>query len=290
MKIWVIWTVVLSIFIPFWIVNGQIRFYETSEEMFQVSPDRTLEVILDVDAGEVILEKGSEPYAGMVIMKYTDREFREKIDMNEKTNRVEITLQRRNWVKISHRPREEGGTWAEVQVLLPYAVDILLDSRIKAGEARMTMDGIRLREFSINHWVGELSVFFNEPNPVEMDLLDITAKIGETRLVHLGNARFHRADINGGIGELQVDFTGDIQPESQARVDLDIGEASVIIPRHVGVGLNIGGGFSFLSEKNLDRSFEKRGRTYYSEDYEESEDRFYLRITPGLGELTVERE
>ena len=266
------------------------QFYETSEEMFQVSPDRTLEVILDVDAGEIVLEKGSEPYTGMVVMKYTDREFRERIDMNERRNRVEITLEKKNWFRINNRSRDGDKDWSEVQILLPYAVDILLDSRIKAGEARMTMDGIRLRELSINHWVGELSVIFNEPNPVVMDFLDITAKIGETRLVHLGNARFHRADINAGIGELRVDFTGDLQPESQAKVDLDIGEASVILPQHVGVGLNIGGGFSFLSEKNLDRSFEKRGRAYYSDNYEESEDRFFLRITPGLGELSVIRE
>ncbi|MBN2030817.1 hypothetical protein JW824_11290 [bacterium] len=280
----------LIIFIPFWIVNGQIHFYETSEEMFQAPPDRTLEVILDIDAGEVIVEKGSEPYTGTVIMRYTDREFRERVDVHENRNRVEITLERKNWFKIVHRPPEEGGSWAEVQVLLPYGVDILLDSRIKAGEVKMVMDGIRLRELSMNHWVGELEVLFNEPNPIIMDLLDITAKVGETRLIHLGNARFNRADINGGIGEIQVDFTGDLQPESQARVDLDIGEASIIVPQNMGIGLNIGGGFSFLSEKNLDRSFEKRGQTYYSDDYEESEDRFYLRITPGLGELNVVRE
>ncbi len=281
---------ILIISIPFWIVYGQMHFYETSEEMFQSPPDRTLEVILDIDAGEVSVERGLEPYTGTVIMKYTDREFRERIDFQENRNRVEITLERKNWFRIAHRPPEEGGSWAEVQVQLPYAVDILLDSRIKAGEVRMVMDGIRLRELTMNHWVGELEVLFNEPNPIIMDWLDITAKVGETRLIQLGNARFNRADINGGIGEIWVDFTGDLQPESQARVDLDIGEASIIVPQNLGIGLNIGGGFSFLSEKNLDRSFEKRGQVYYSDDYEESKDRFYLRVTPGLGELSVVRE
>ncbi len=288
-KRWII-TFVFSIFFPYWMVIGQIGFYETREEIFQAVSDQPLEVLLNVDAGELIVEKGLDPYNGTVIMKYTDREFNERIDMDEKKNRVKITLNRKNWFDIHHDRHKEDGSWAEVTVLLPYAVDILFDSNIKAGEAQLVMDGIRLREFSMNHWVGELEVCFNEPNPIIMDFLDITAKVGEVRLIHLGNAHFKRADINGGVGELQVDFTGDLQSMSQANIDLDIGEASILLPQNIGVMMQIGGGFSFLSEKNLDPSFYKRGRTYYTEDYEEEGKKFLLRITPGLGELKVDRE
>ncbi|MCJ7812035.1 cell wall-active antibiotics response protein [bacterium] len=288
-KRWII-AFVFSVFLPLWMVSGQIDFYETREETFQAVPDRPLEVLLEVDAGKLIVEKGLDPYKVTVIMKYTDREFKERIDMDENKNRVKITLNRKNWFKIHHDRQKEDGPWAEVTVLLPYAVDILFDANIKAGEAQLVMDGIRLREFSMNHWIGELEVRFNEPNPIMMDFLDITAKVGETRLIHLGNAHFHRADINGGVGELQVDFTGDLQSQSQANIDLDIGEASVLLPQNMGVMMQIGGGFSFLSEKNLDNSFYKRGKTYYSDDYEEKEKKFFIRITPGLGDLKVDRE
>ena len=63
-------------------------------------------------------------------------------------------------------------------------------------------------------------------------MLSISSKIGECRLVGLSNARFKHAQIDGGIGELSVDFSGEVLPESHAKVDLDIGEASVYLPKN----------------------------------------------------------
>ena len=135
---------------------------------------------------------------------------------------------------------------------------------------------------------GEVEVVFDEPNPIEMDFMDINVKIGEARLLQLGNARFKVADINGGIGTIEVDFTGELLTDSRADVDMDIGEATIIMPHKMGVKMRIGGGFSFLSSKNIDSSFYRRGDSYYSDNYEDTKKRFYLRVTPGLGELNID--
>jgi hypothetical protein len=123
-----------------------------------------------------------------------------------------------------------------------------------------------------------------------MDMLHIDAKVGEARCLQLGNARFSHAEINGGIGELEVDFSGEILPDCKAKVDLDIGEATVILPRHAGVKMQIGGILSILSHKNIDNAFYKRGKSYYSEGYEDKLTTWNLRVSPGLGELNVEQE
>ncbi len=154
----------------------------------------------------------------------------------------------------------------------------------------MEMGGLRLREFYLNNWAGEVEVRFDEPNPILMDFLDIDAKVGEIRLVKLGNARFKKANINGGIGEIDIDFGGDLLSESRAKVDLDIGEAVVSLPRDIGIKMRIGGGLSFLSSKDIDQSFYRRGNYYYSDDYQEKKNRFFLYITPGLGQFTIERK
>jgi hypothetical protein len=169
-------------------------------------------------------------------------------------------------------------------------VDILFDSKIKAGEVTMDMGGLRLKEFSLINWAGEVEVRFSEPNRVPMDYFDVNAKVGQLDIVRLGNARFRSADINGGIGEMDVDFTGELEPDCRAKVDLDIGEASIILPREYGVRMSIGGGLSFLSHKDIDHEFVKRGRVYYNDNYELEDEKFSIRITPGLGELNIELE
>lgn len=264
------------------------RRLESMSETFEASTDRPLEVVLKIDAAELQLYRSRDRHEGLVSIDYTRDEFKHRFDFDKKRNRLRLNFDKRSWTKFNGR--DGRNLDAEVEVTLPYGVDIILEVSIKAGEVTMDLGGIRLQEFVFNNWAGEVEVDFDEPNPIIMKMMDINARVGECRLMQLGNARFEKADINGGIGEIEVDFSGDLVNDSRAKVDLDIGEATVIVPRDIGVKLNIGGGFSFLSEKNVYGGFRKRGGTYFSDDFDDSRDRFYVRVTPGLGELTVERE
>ena len=277
-----------ALIICFMNVHGQDDYYERVEESFHVTSDRPLEVLIDVDAGELTVTKGSSEKSGHVSILFTRGEFRETIEFNETKNRLRVSLDKKGWGRYKRKHRDDD-LKGEVYLELPRGVDILFDSKIKAGEIILEMGGLRVREFSMTNWAGEVEVRFDEPNPVEMDFLNINVKIGEARFYELGNARFKEADINGGIGQIDVDFTGELLADSRAKVDLDIGEATVTLPEDTGIRMRIGGAFSFLSSKNIDGSLYRRGDSYYSEDYEDTKRRFYLRVTPGLGELTIDR-
>ena len=269
---------------------GQSGYYQIIEKKFQATSERSLEVMLNVDAGEVVVEKSTDPYLGEILMRYVREEFRSKIDFNQKRNRLKIYLRKTNWFKFKRNHYRRDHTKTEVKVSLPYGVDIFFDSKIKAGEVTMKMGGLRIREFYLDNWAGEVEVRFDKPNPILMNSMDIDAKVGEITLVNLGNARFKKANINGGIGEINMDFSGKLLSESRARVDLDIGEAVVSLPRDIGIKMRIGGSLSFLSSKDIDQSFYRRGDYYYSDDYQTAGKKFFLYITPGLGQLTIERE
>ena len=284
MKKVTILTTAFLVIVPFTSLLGQRGYYETVEEEFKASTDQPLEVLLKVDAGEVFVEKGEDEHIGVVTIRYAPRKFRQRVEFDDTKNRLKIYFEMKGLKTV-----DTDEDPAEVTLQLPHGVDILFDSKIKAGEVTMEMGGLQLHEFYLDNWAGEVEIRFDEPNPVVMDFLGVNAKVGALRLVKLGNARFTKADINGGIGEIDIDFTGDLQNESQAKVDLDIGEASILLPHDVGIRMKIGGGLSFLSQKNIDRSLYSRGSIYYSEDYDETEKKFAIRVTPGLGELNIDR-
>ncbi len=262
---------------------AQSRFEEVNET-FMAETNRPFEVIVDVDAGEILIEKGDEERSAVVSAEYTSGEFRDKIRFNSQRNRLEVRVEKKKW--YSHKKDDEN-LECRVTVLLPTGVDILFDGNINAGEADLYMGGLRIKEFSLSNWAGEIEVRFDEPNPVQMDFMDIDARVGEARLIQLGNARFEKADINGGIGRIDVDFSGDLIDNSAAHVDLDIGEANISLPGDIGVQFYIGGGFSFMSQKTIGGDYYKRGRYYYSDGYDEAEKHFHMRVTPGLGELDI---
>jgi len=275
--------------IPMW-AAGQPQ--DTADEQFpfQVKGAKPLEVLMNVDAGELIVEKGTEAASGVVNVKYFKDEYRAKVSFEEKENRLRIRLDKDDWTDIKHNENDDEGHWARVHVVLPHGVDVLFDARLKAGECVMNVGGLRFREFVLSTWAGKTEVRFDEPNAIPMDDLEINAKVGETRLLKLGNARFKEASVNGGIGEMNVDFSGELEKDCRAKVDLDIGEATVRLPKAVGIRLHIGGSMGFLSHKSIDESFTKRGRYYYTDDYEDNARKVYVLVTPGLGELNIERE
>jgi hypothetical protein len=255
------------------------------EKSFPIKATEPLTVEIEVTAGEMSLEKGSEPGVATAILEYTEGDFRPKIDFNEKKNRLLVRLGARNW---HHMNKGDDKNVARVTVRLPSNADIFLDYRLKAGETNMDLGGLRLKEVDLSVWAGQLDVDFSSPNLIPMDYLGINTKVGEAQLHNLGNARYKEAFINGGIGELVADFSGSVEPDSKAGIDLDIGEATVVLPDTAGVRMEIGGMLSFMSSKQISGSFFKRGRYYYSEDYDEKKSKCTFHITPGLGQLRIE--
>lgn len=266
---------------------GQRRYIESVDQSVRPNTDKVFEVYIDIDAGEVYVDT-DETTSCYVRMEFTKGEFHERIDFDEKRNRLKIDLKKKDWSPF-HKKGRRNDLRADVHIALPTQVEMVVTSKIKAGEVSMEMGGLRLREFYLSTWAGEVEIDFDEPNQMEMEYLDINARIGETRLLQLGNARFKRADINSDIGEIKVDFTGDLLSESRAKVDLDIGESTVILPENVGVQMRIGGAFSFMSEKDVDHSLYRRGGFYFSDDFDNYRKKFYVKISTGLGELTVDR-
>ncbi len=254
----------------------------TIEKEYEISDKKPFEVIIDIDAGEVNITKSNKNKRAVVFMEYTKDDFRGIIRYDKESNRLRIILDHKGLFT-----KYDNNDVAELELKLPADVEIFFDTRVKAGEVFMDIGGLRLKEFMINNWAGEIDISFNEPNLEIMDFLGIKTRVGELTCSKLGNARFKKADINGGIGEMKVDFTGDLVNNCMAKVDLDIGESNIQLPRDIGIKLKFGG-WSFLSEKNIDSYLYKRGDTYYSEDYTTSKEKFYLRVSPGLGELTIE--
>lgn len=279
--------IILCLFIFVFPVFSGNDWSETEEFSYDIRSDQLLEVILDVDVGEVTVEASDSLQKCIVRMTYFPEDYKVRSDYSDKDNRLKIRLDRKKLA--SHWDSEEDGP-ISAEVWLPRDVDMTLDTRVKAGEVLLDLGGLRLQRFNLSVWAGEVSVRFKEPNPIVMEYMNINTKVGELNTTNLGNARFKKARVNGGVGEIDVDFTGALFEDALAKVDLDIGEARVILPGNRGVRMSIGGMFSFMSSKNIDSEFNKHGSYYYSDDYKQNEQAFSVRITPGLGELTVDRE
>jgi len=274
----------LFIFSAFYVTISSISYaakLEKIEKTFTVNKQEVLSVSLNIDAGEISVHKNDKPDKIFISVQYDDRSDEVDIEYDQRKNELFLAIDRDKWFKSwdDHRA-------PKLEVLLPFDVEIELRSKIKAGEINFELGSLKLKDFQLRNFAGEVEVDFSEPNQIEMEFLDINVKVGETTLRRLSNARFRNAKINGGIGELSVDFSGDGLKSSRAEIDLDIGETSIYLPRELDVRFD-SATFGFLTQSSIDYEFIKKGRFYYSENYESASKTMDFSISSGIGELRV---
>ncbi|MGH7493685.1 MAG: hypothetical protein ACREOO_15010 [bacterium] len=255
---------------------------EDLQDTFKVSKREPLQLRVEVDAGEVRVSKGSSTDEVRVGLRYDKTLYHHTFRFNESRNTLEIAFERQKWFD-----REGDQEAAELELELPTEAELHLECKIKAGKIDMQLGGLKIADMALETMAGEVNLDFKEPNRIEMSNLDLNTKVGESKFIRLGNARFRDADINGGIGEMTIDFTGEMAKDAVARVDLDIGETAIILPREAGTKLSVSK-FLFLSHLDLPYELRQDGRYYFTENYDRADHTFQLRVSSGLGECRVE--
>jgi hypothetical protein len=255
------------------------------DETYHITGPR-LTLVIDVDGGKVHIKRSEFETDCHVWLEYYPEKSNADVQFNERTNELEISVDHENW-SIMKKGNDEN--FVEVIVELPTAPEIDLNANIKAGEVKLLLGGIHLRNFELRNLAGEVSVDFDQPNKSELETLDVDCKVGELTMSHLGNANFSEADINGGVGEVKIDFLGAKIRRAMVHIDLDIGETRITLPKDVGVKMKVSK-FLFLSNVSYPNWFDKKGKYYFSRNYRESKESLYLTISSGIGELGIEVE
>lgn len=269
---------VMAVFFMAFVIQAEARMLE-KEDRFTIKGD-ALSIELDVDGGEVEVRPSDDQKECIVTMRYPSEKCDVSIRYNENRGQLDIIVDN-DW-EINDGQENNA---PHIVVELPYGPEISLSAHIKAGELDFELGDLSIVDYELRNWAGETKVRFSEPNRVVMRTFDVNVKVGEVRLMNLGNALFEEADINSGIGELSVDFSGKGLERSMARIDLDIGETTIIVPEDIGTKLKVSK--FILSDVSYANWFEKRGNYYYSENYDDNEKTLYLMISTGIGELSI---
>jgi hypothetical protein len=92
-----------------------------------------------------------------------------------------------------------------------------------------------------------------------------------------------RLDVDIGAGELQIDLTGPWDQDLDARIQGGVGEATVRLPREVGVRVQATGGLGGINAQGL----RKEGGYYVNDAYGKSDVRLRISVTGGIGQINL---
>jgi hypothetical protein len=122
-----------------------------------------------------------------------------------------------------------------VTIYLPTDVPIDFHASISKGESDLDLTGVPLTGIDVELRMGQHMLALDQANPLRMEALHVSMKMGELRSRGLGNAHFAEAEFQGSMGQMGIDLRGDYTGDARVRARLTMGEVRMRIPAGVHV-------------------------------------------------------
>ena len=170
---------------------------------------------------------------------------------------------------------------------LSLAAGLPLDLRFEtgAGENKVDLTGLTVRRLVLQQGAGEVKLWADSPQTEPCQSVEASSGVGEMQLRGLSNLAPEEIDFKGGIGHALLDFSGEGTRNMRAHLAVGIGQIEVMLPRRLGVRLDVEGNTSGIQVS--DKDFRKVGNTYTSNKYADSPQRLELTIATGLGGASI---
>ena len=230
----------------------------------------TVEVLFGSGSLEVRGGESDDLFSGH--FRYNIEEWEPKV-----TYRDDVLVVEQGGNPISP-PGDARNTWE-----LEFSPEIPLEMDLKAAGAKGEMDlsGLQLARLDLDLGAGDFDVRFNEPNEVEMSNLTLDTGASQLNVTGIGNAGPKRMTMQGGAGEITLDFTGAWPQSADVRITAGVGAITLYLPDDVGVRVEPEGK---LTNVNVD-GLHRRGSAYVNDAFGEVETELRIKVTMGFGTL-----
>ena len=216
----------------------------------------TTELTLAFGAGELFLSPG----AGNVLLEGT-------ATYNVEDLRPETQIEG-NRVNISNGNLEINGIpnfQTEVKNIWDFDLgESPLDLTIKAGAyvGELELGGLNLTKLHISDGAADVGLNFAAPNQDVMQSLRYETGASNIEMSNLANANFETMIFQGGAGNFELDFSGELQDDAEVFIETGLSNITISIPEGVHAEITVEGGLSNITTRG---EWQISGSTYLQE-------------------------
>jgi hypothetical protein len=194
-----------------------------------------------------------------------------------------LGLERRSvGTNVSSGGRAESG---ELRLLLPRIVPLDLDLEFGGAEATLELGGLALQSVRMECGATDATLNFSAPNLAHMRELVVDVGAASFTALHLGNANADQIRVRGGMGAVDLDFSGSWQRDLSVVTRVGIGKTTLRVPDDVGVRVEIqriAAGFDH-------EGMVKRDDAWYSRNWDTATRKLRIRAEAVVGAVEVVR-
>lgn len=160
---------------------------------------------------------------------------------------------------------------------------LTMNIRAGAGEGELDFTGLQVSALDVDIGAGDFTLRFDEPSITPMDHITLDTGASKIEVVGMGNVSPEKARIQGGVGDIALDLTGNWTRSSDITIRAGAGALRLTLPSDVGVEVETRGGLTNIEAYDL----RQMGSTYTNDAFGSTEVALHVSITAGVGNLRL---
>lgn len=139
--------------------------------------------------------------------------------------------------------------------------DAPIDLNINAGayQGDFELGGLSLTSLTVKDGASNVELSFSEPNQTSMSVLRYETGASSVTLNGLANANFSTLIFSGGVGDYELDFSGDLTEAGTVDISAGAGDVQLIVPKDLNARVTVE---SALVNVNLSSNWSQSGNDY----------------------------
>ena len=259
------------------VANAEAQDWRTVTRSRQVEAEENMRVEVRYGAGEFLVGPAEAGVLYRMQLRYDEKVFEPVVDQSGSTLRIGTE-------SIGRRIRlGRDNTAGEMELALAQDVAMDLSMEFGAVKAEIDLGGLRLTGLEIETGASQTHLIVSKPNVEAMDEASLEVGAAEFTAVHLGNLNAGRIEVDAGVGDIDLDFTGEWRRDARISIDMGLGALTLRFPKGLGVKLVKDTFLTSLDPQGL----VKNGDAYYSLDYDEAEYRVTVDVDAAFGSIRV---
>jgi len=244
----------------------------------QQSDESRLDVEVRYGAGKLTIEPGAVGELYRVGIRYDSEIFDPLTEYRRGRLQVGVEGTGRS---IRMRNQQAG----DLRLGLTRDVPLGIGLKFGAVEADIELGGLQVSRVKVETGASDSRMRFSRPNPISCQSLELSMGAAAFRAIGLGNANCGHIKAEGGVGDMNLDFSGEWRRDITADITMALGSVTLVVPEDVGVVVRRS---TFLTSFS-GRGFDQRGRDHYSANWDDATRKLTVELQGAFGSVNVRR-
>ncbi len=246
-----------------------------------------LDVRVEYAVGRFELRRGPDHLLYRLDSRYDEDAFRLSTNYLESRGRGSLVIDIEGEEDVDFRDIKDYDYEAgHLRLDLSAAAPIALSMKMGAVEAQLDLGGLRLQRLTLETGASDTRIRFSEPNRDVAETCVFKAGAAALKAVRLGNSGCRRINISGGVGDIELDFSGKWDYDATASINVGLGGVEIRVPAELGVRIEKS---TFLMSFDAPGFIKQDGGVWVSRNWGTAAHRLTLSVSGVLGSIEIAR-